>query len=299
MVAAESTDADAADVDGDGDTDVFVTRTMTDPNYYLVNVTQVPDTTAPRIPLVEQAPGRSASSTTTVVRAHVLDNAPYYVTWYAPTVLEFRVESGVWRTAPMVSVGGQVFRGEIPGELTGQISYRVRSTDSTGNVGLSTTLVYTATGTCGGNLTSYCTAGTSASGCQATLSATGVPSPTSGSGFSVSASQVEGEKDGVFFYGFTGGQANSWGNGTSFQCVVPPVKRAGLMAGSGTAGLCDGSFTMDFNAYWATANAPKVPASGQGIVPAALVSRPVQHEQPDHELLGRVAVHRLSVAGCP
>jgi hypothetical protein len=36
---------------------------------------------------------------------------------------------------------------------------------------------------------------------------------------------------------------NSWGNGTSHQCVIPPVQRAGLLAGSGTNGACDGTFS--------------------------------------------------------
>jgi hypothetical protein len=69
-------------------------------------------------------------------------------------------------------------------------------------------------------------------------------------GFSVSASNVEGSKDGLFFFGVNGRQAVSWGNGTSYQCVTPPVSRAGLLKGTGTNGLCDGSFTQDLNARW-------------------------------------------------
>ena len=36
------------------------------------------------------------------------------------------------------------------------------------------------------------------------------------------AAGVEGAKDGLFFFGTNGQQANAWGNGTSFQCVVSP-----------------------------------------------------------------------------
>ena len=97
---------------------------------------------------------------------------------------------------------------------------------------------------------SYCTAGISASGCQAQLSATGTASATATSGFSVLASTVEGAKDGLYFFGANGRQANPWGNGTSFQCVVPPVARGGLLAASGTSGLCDGAFFQDLNALW-------------------------------------------------
>ena len=97
---------------------------------------------------------------------------------------------------------------------------------------------------------SYCTAGTTASGCSALLSATGTASATASSGFSVSATGVEGSKDGLFFFGTNGRQANAWGNGTSFQCVVPPVKRGGLLVGSGSVLSCAGMFTQDLNALW-------------------------------------------------
>ena len=96
----------------------------------------------------------------------------------------------------------------------------------------------------------YCTAGTSASGCSALLSATGAASATASTGFSLHAATVEGDKDGLFFFGVNGRQANPWGNGTSSQCVVPPVKRAGLLSASGTGGACDGSFSQDLNALW-------------------------------------------------
>ena len=107
----------------------------------------------------------------------------------------------------------------------------------------------------------YCTAGTSASGCQALISASGVPSSTAPSGFFLEAASVEGSKDGLFFFGTNGRQANPWGNGTSFQCVVPPVSRAGQLIGSGTNGACDGSFSQDLNALW-TAKPAKNPGAG-------------------------------------
>ena len=96
----------------------------------------------------------------------------------------------------------------------------------------------------------YCTAGVSAAGCQASIGHAGVPSASATSGFSLVATGVEGSKDGLFFFGTNGRQANSWGNGTSFQCVAPPVMRGGLLTGSGTTGLCDGAFSQDLNALW-------------------------------------------------
>ena len=122
----------------------------------------------------------------------------------------------------------------------------------------------------------YCTAGTSASGCQATLSSVGSPSATDTSGFALSATGVEGGKDGLFFFGSNGRQANAWGTGTSFQCVVPPVRRAGLLSGSGSSGACDGSFSQDLNAYWC-ASCPK-PGANPG--PGAVVQAQLWYRDP-------------------
>ena len=44
----------------------------------------------------------------------------------------------------------------------------------------------------------------------------------------------------MIFYGSNGRQANPWGTGTSFQCVVPPVQRMGLIQGTGAPNTCDG-----------------------------------------------------------
>ena len=113
---------------------------------------------------------------------------------------------------------------------------------------------------------SYCTAGTTASGCQATLRAYGQASASFGSGFFVAATNIEGNKDGVFFQGTNGSQANSWGSGTSFQCVVPPVKRLGVLPGTGTNGACDGFHLVDFNQLWSF-----LPAKNPGAGNAAWV----------------------------
>ena len=122
------------------------------------------------------------------------------------------------------------------------------------------TVFYTTASGCGG-ATTYCTAGTSANGCAASLSATGVASASSPSGFVLTATNIEGNKDGLFFVGTSGQQANSWGTGTSFQCVIPPVKRFGILPTNGSNGNCDGTKTQDFNAYW-TGFPSKNPGAG-------------------------------------
>jgi hypothetical protein len=109
----------------------------------------------------------------------------------------------------------------------------------------------------------YCTAGITASGCQALLVPSGTPSASAPSGFTVDATGVEGNKDGLYFYGFNGPQANSWGS--SYNCVVPPVLRTPLLNGNGTTGACDGTLGRDFNAYWSGAPAAKQPVAGQSV----------------------------------
>jgi len=96
----------------------------------------------------------------------------------------------------------------------------------------------------------YCTAGTSASGCQALITWSGTPSASAGSGFLLIVPELEGDKDGLFFFGANGRMAAPWGNGTSYNCVAPPSKRAGLQTGTGTQGECDGFFSQDMNAHW-------------------------------------------------
>jgi hypothetical protein len=122
----------------------------------------------------------------------------------------------------------------------------------------------------------YCTAGTSAGGCQAAISASGTPSASKSTGFSLLAAGVAGQKEGIFFFGTNGRQANSWGNGTSLQCVVPPVKRAGLLTGAGTHGACDGAFAQDLNAYWC----PTCPAAHKNPGAGATVQAQLWYRDP-------------------
>ena len=107
----------------------------------------------------------------------------------------------------------------------------------------------------------YCMGGTSASACQALLSASGTPSANAPSGFTVTASAVEGQKDGIIFWGVAS-QASPWGGGTSNLCIEPPVKRTGTQSSGGTTGLCDGAFSLDFNT-WMQANQHKAPGVGE------------------------------------
>ena len=126
--------------------------------------------------------------------------------------------------------------------------------------------------------TAYCDAGLSALGCLAELSSLGVASATASSGFSLVAEGVQGNKDGLFYFGTNGRQANPWGNGTSLQCVVPPVWRGGLLAGTGSNGQCNGFFDQDLNARWC----PSCPKPNQNPGVGATVQAQLWYRDPNN-----------------
>jgi len=112
---------------------------------------------------------------------------------------------------------------------------------------------------------SYCTAGTTASGCTAVISSTGTPSASAPQGFVLHCDGVEGGKEGRFFFGTSGRQAKPWGNGSSYQCVVPPLSRCLLQPGVGTNGACDGAFSYDLSLHWHVFKPASNPGAG-GVV---------------------------------
>jgi subtilisin-like proprotein convertase family protein len=100
----------------------------------------------------------------------------------------------------------------------------------------------------------YCTAGTTTNGCNASISGSAQPSASLANPCVLSVANVEGQKQGLIFYGVnnSGFTPTSWGPGsTSFLCVKSPNQRTGTQTSGGTAGLCNGSFTLDWNAYQA------------------------------------------------
>ncbi|NUP97414.1 MAG: calcium-binding protein [Planctomycetaceae bacterium] len=96
---------------------------------------------------------------------------------------------------------------------------------------------------------SYCTAGTSTNGCTATMGAVGTPSASAGAGFTLFASNVEGQKSGLIFYGLdnAGFTPVAWGTGSSFLCVKSPTQRSTATNSGGTANACDGTLALDWN----------------------------------------------------
>ncbi|MBK7875907.1 MAG: VCBS repeat-containing protein [Planctomycetes bacterium] len=143
-----SLDVDVADVDGDGDYDAFVSNNNIGPSsdeWYLRNTTLVNDITPPTLSRLEQAPNRSVSPVPTIVRVHVTDNAPAYVTARANAWLELRVNGGPAFPVALRWSGAQVFRAAIPGSFAGVVSYRAIVIDEHGNTATSVEKSFTAT----------------------------------------------------------------------------------------------------------------------------------------------------------
>jgi len=96
----------------------------------------------------------------------------------------------------------------------------------------------------------YCTAGTTTNGCNATMTSTGAASATANSGFTLTATGVEGQKFGIMFYGANGRVETPWGAGsTSFLCVRAPTQRMGQLASGGNLNQCNGVLSIDWNAF--------------------------------------------------
>lgn len=109
--------------------------------------------------------------------------------------------------------------------------------------------LYSASGT--GAPLVYCTAGTTTNGCVASISASAQPSATYANPCQIAVANIEGQKLGLVFYGTdnTGYLPLQWGAGSSFLCLKSPTQRSATQNSNGTANACDGSFTLDWNAY--------------------------------------------------
>jgi hypothetical protein len=100
------------------------------------------------------------------------------------------------------------------------------------------------------HIVTYCSAGTSANGCNALMTSSGLPSASAASGFNISVIGVDGQRAGIVFYGVSGRFIQPWATGsTSFLCLKTPTQRTGVQNSGGTTGACDGVIALDWNAY--------------------------------------------------
>ena len=157
-----------------------------------------------------------------------------------------------WLAPQIVVNAGPDVDSEIPNE---GVTFVV---DNTRNVALSlfwdrplgqNELYVAGLAGCAAQPISYCTAGTTTNGCVPTISWSGTPSASLASPFSIEVTQVEGQKQGILFYSIDGRAAVAWGTSTSFLCVKSPTQRTGTQNAGGTLNVCDGSFSLDWNAF--------------------------------------------------
>lgn len=94
--------------------------------------------------------------------------------------------------------------------------------------------------------------GPSAGGCLPTINATANPNITHSNVSVITASNLDGDRSGIVFYGANGPTLKSWcagGAGNSKLCVDAPTQRTGAQTTGGTAGQCNGTLTLDWNAW--------------------------------------------------
>ncbi len=95
----------------------------------------------------------------------------------------------------------------------------------------------------------YCTAKVNSQGCTPATGWTGAPSASSAAPFTVEATFVINNKNGILFYGSSGPATVPFQGGT--LCAAPPITRTPvqLSGGNPPPDDCSGSFSFDFNAW--------------------------------------------------
>ncbi len=94
----------------------------------------------------------------------------------------------------------------------------------------------------------FCTAGTTTNGCAASISANANPSASLAGPCNITVTNVEGQKSGLIFYSVTGQLIQGW-NASSFLCVKAPTQRSNTQVSGGTVGQCNGTLSLDWNAF--------------------------------------------------
>ncbi len=263
-------DTDVCDVDGDGDYDAFsVNAGSFLENIYWENVTEVPDTHAPYLPALEQAPDRQPSLEPTVVRVHVYDNAPQYITTYNATRLIYDVDGLNPTTLPATYSGGQVFRAEIPGSLVGTVTYSFSSEDEYGNQAVSASRSYVSSNTTLNSGQAYCFGDGTGANCpcadgglgEGCLNSSGRGAVLWGSGhgsftsdsFVLSVQGATGNKPGLLV---RGGNAVAAPAGDGILCTSTNTLRSQVMLTSSVGTVTFSNFQGQSFGNFAFANAP-------------------------------------------
>ncbi len=105
----------------------------------------------------------------------------------------------------------------------------------------------------------YCTSKLNSLGCLPRMGFSGVPSASSPTPFTILASSVLNQRNGVFFYGLSGPAAAPFQGG--LKCVASPTRRTGTLNSGGTppfANDCSGVYGFEFNAWIASGADPSL-----------------------------------------
>ncbi len=262
--SSETLGQDSCDIDLDGDYDLILGNNAGQPNTLLKNVTGVADAVAATLANVQQAPDRAPSTEPTVILAQVYENASWDVLRYNTVTLRYQLNGGAIVDEPMRFVGGQLFRGEIPGTLVGTIGYQVTSQDEHGNFGLSATKSYLSdSSVCTGSLLTYCTAKTSSIGCIPAINGLGTPSLAAPGSFFAQVTLADGMQNGLMYFGVQGQASAPFFGGT--LCVGGTLYRLGVKNSGGTMGTCSGSFSTSLSGMLAEPSGGPLLVVGQTV----------------------------------
>lgn len=115
---------------------------------------------------------------------------------------------------------------------------------------------------------------TSVAGCTPSVSLTGAPSATAGSGAILSSGSIPGGNLGIFFYAHNGpGAVTMLPFGDVCFDLTGGTFRGPPIIGGGTAGVCDGNLSFDWNAY-------AIGAGGAAVVPGNTVDGQFWYRDP-------------------
>ncbi len=139
VVSDSSLDLMVADLNGDGRLDIVTAQGESGSflNRIYMNLTGPADTRPPRVVLTESHSDTPDTSGPYVVRAEVLDDMSSDRNFFDNGVfLNYSVDGGPAQQVPMRYSGGQVYRGEIPGQpACSNVAYFVTALDFANNLG--------------------------------------------------------------------------------------------------------------------------------------------------------------------
>lgn len=170
----------------------------------------------------------------------------------------YRTPDNQWRTVMAYAPGTRVQMFSNPnvqfaGQAMGIADPSPNSAENWKSLNLTAPVVADFRPACPGTWLTYCSAGTTSNGCVASISAAGAPSASAGSGFTLTISVVEGQKQGIVFYGLSGRNQSPWGAGSSsYLCMLVPTQRMGVQNSGGNFSWCDGSLSQDWCAFVAS-----------------------------------------------